>query len=968
MFKDILNKMKAESKGVQPKKQKKSSKKPKVKKTPSKKPKIKPEPQKPVISQPQIKLQPQKLVISQPKKVKKEKLKKIEEKEELQIEKAEIQISKEEGKKDIQSRETKPVIKEEVKEPLKIKIKTKEEEKMQIEEDIKKKTVEQVGIPLMEFEGDASAPILRYDLPSPSSYEGRFYLEIKLDEDFFDPNKTSQALEHESLLKKFLTKNKADILEYLEKITIEELERDVYEVLKQQDVLKLGEKEKEKIKEIVKKILIEKGTIAGIAIAGSNDWCYYWYNDGTVSAGSSSNGGKYKAPYRYSLYGSRKYQDIVGIGIAGSNDWCYYWYKDGKVSAGMSSNSVKYKSPYSYKLPPGKNYEDIVGIGIAGSNDRCYYWYKDGTVSSGTSSDAGKYKAPYDYILPPGKKYEDIVGIGIAGSNDWCYYWYKDGTVSAGTSSNAGQYKAPYKYVLPQGKKPVITDEIEVVEEVQQEEEVPVPLSLEEKYELFEYYIRIALIEENVFPSFYRTMGGRLKLTFGKVKDLTPTLMFIETYKLTAFPGDYGAGSTIQTFSLLPKEVSEISVKTWKRTQDKIDEASSIFDSYTEDKADEFENSIQNESSRSSKVENSTSYHVDVGVNASWGWGSAGVNAGTAGSSKSAREEFSKNVMNAASKHAQSASSKREVSVNTSFERSVETEEETVIMRRIENLNASRTLNFTFRQMNQEYHSILHLTDVRLAYYNGFPGSMKEYALYELENLIKKQMIDPDDYLKTEPEPEEYLIAAGTKSPQTYEQAKNKYNQVHNELKQIILNEYGNVYDYQGTMTPLIEEINMLDGKINYLRIIPSMTIYNENTGEYEIKGRQAYTIRESNKETNQPKDVRWVDGVIISTNKVTMKTDGVIVESLLGQGNALDNFSLEAREEKLKKEFFENELRKAEIEKVKTGIKIIEALINSGQLAKAIDSYKEIFGIQTGLKTFGEIFDHPSLKIEKKL
>ena len=67
-------------------------------------------------------------------------------------------------------------------------------------------------------------------------------------------------------------------------------------------------------------------------------------------------------------------------------------------------------------------------------------------------------------------------------------------------------------------------------------------------------------------PVFYRSMGGSLRLRFVKMpEDPEPRLILVETYKLTSFPGDYGAGTTIKTFSLLPKEETEISIRTWKK-------------------------------------------------------------------------------------------------------------------------------------------------------------------------------------------------------------------------------------------------------------------------------------------------------------------------------------------------------------------------------------------------------------------
>ena len=51
------------------------------------------------------------------------------------------------------------------------------------------------------------------------------------------------------------------------------------------------------------------------------------------------------------------------------------------------------------------------------------------------------------------------------------------------------------------------------------------------------------------------------------------------------------------------------------------------------------------------------------------------------------------------------------------------------------------------------------------------------------------------------------------------------------------------------------------------------------------------------------------------------MKTDGVIIESLLGQANALDDYAVKSRTEEVRKKRYANE-------KIKLGVKIIKSLI----------------------------------------
>jgi hypothetical protein len=50
------------------------------------------------------------------------------------------------------------------------------------------------------------------------------------------------------------------------------------------------------------------------------------------------------------------------------------------------------------------------------------------------------------------------------------------------------------------------------------------------------------------------------------------------------------------------------------------------------------------------------------------------------------------------------------------------------------------------------------------------------------------------------------------------------------------------------------------------------------------------------------------VDGVLLSEQSIVMRTDSVIVEALLGQADALDNYSMEIQEAAARKESLANE------------------------------------------------------------
>ena len=186
--------------------------------------------------------------------------------------------------------------------------------------------------------------------------------------------------------------------------------------------------------------------IVGMAIAGSTDHVYVWYNDGTVSSGQSNDLDMHRGLYNYSLPNGKRPSDIVGMAIAGSTDHVYVWYNDGTVSSGRSDDLDVYRGLYNYSLPNGKRPSDIVGMAIAGSTDHVYVWYNDGTVSSGRSDDLDVYRGLYNYSLPNGKRPSDIAGMAIAGSTDHVYVWYNDGTVSSGRSNDLDVYRGLYQY------------------------------------------------------------------------------------------------------------------------------------------------------------------------------------------------------------------------------------------------------------------------------------------------------------------------------------------------------------------------------------------------------------------------------------------------------------------------------------------------------------------------------------------
>jgi hypothetical protein len=835
---------------------------------------------------------------------------------------------------------------------------------------MEKENIHDKDIPLMKFETNASAPVLRYDIPSPSSYEGKNYIELKglkLKEKMLPYNSKARD---EPTPGDFIESNREKIYEYLKDITSTELEKDFYLVFDLDDL-----QNPERIDQYVGTFTFvndENGLIpegwkdvsqgAGY-IEVSEEWNGHskvlkLYGATGIDDGQAEN--EFDNPQSYGIiefwWGTPK----------NALSRCFLFNENNKIGIYLAIYQGK------LQIKDASGFSTISDFAIANN-----VWYhvklifncKKGTyevyINNSRKAASVKFHTPSSSLSRIRFNCDGSSGGRENYLDAISYSWDPDYKVGR-------NFRSTSMTILPQDMMENVaksldkidTNKVNMIEELLHE----TPFTLKSKYKIFKFFIQLAINVFERFPVFYLTMGGSLKLKFQKVPRIPkPRLIFIENYKLTTFPGDYGAGTTIKTFSLLPKEETEISIKTWKKSIKTTNEASSILDSYTEDKADEFESSIQNENSNTTRAEEASSYHAEASAGVSWGAASVNASVGAEGSTNSAREEFSKNVMNATDKHSQTASAKREVNVETSFESTEETGEEVTIMRRIENLNASRTLNFTFRQMNQQYHSLLHLTDVRIAFYNGFPGSMKQFALYELDDLVK-QFLSEEEVIIENPDDLSNSVGITSTTP-----IKDEFN-VENELRKFIMAEYGNVIDFQGKSRIFVEEVSLTNSNnivSKYIRIIPPSNNIKIIDGK-EVKekiGQSDYIMRYEiiqNGQIVQPEDKRWIDGIILGRRVLTMKTDGIIVEALLGQGNALDNFSIEARTEKIRQEKFENDLNYMNIKKIETGIKIIEMLIEKQELGKAIESYKDIFGPQEGVKLIKDLFDRPRLDLNK--
>ncbi|MFF7394232.1 hypothetical protein ACFZAE_38100 [Streptomyces scabiei] len=373
-------------------------------------------------------------------------------------------------------------------------------------------------------------------------------------------------------------------------------------------------------------------------------------------------------------------------------------------------------------------------------------------------------------------------------------------------------------------------------------------------------------------------------------------LLLVECLRLSNYLGRYGAGRVIQTFSLLPGEKTSITIRSFESTAKSATEASSIFDSFSETTGDELTTSVTDEDTTKTQSEEDLKAHVNVKAGATWGWGSASVEAGLAYGTSSAREQLTKNVTNGASRHAAEKSSKRDIKVDTTRTENSQSENEQTIVRTLENTNLSRTLNFVFRQMTQEFVSLLHLVDVRVAH------------LTEWFNLDgTRVMIDADPPGRSEEDGSPRKVPAVDYEEVALPQVRSLLQRVcvseekATSAEATVLRLLDAVFDHKGERAAIVQDVvrevpsrDPITGRIRAEQD-PQDTAKQRPVTEKVSWIRFDPDLTQTWQPVGAPADSPFaltVPGVILGATVNTLRTDGIVVDAFLGGGAALDAYS----------------------------------------------------------------------------
>lgn len=382
-----------------------------------------------------------------------------------------------------------------------------------------------------------------------------------------------------------------------------------------------------------------------------------------------------------------------------------------------------------------------------------------------------------------------------------------------------------------------------------------------------------------------------------------PILFIEEEYHITSYYGAMGEGKVVRVLTLMPGETTQITTTSYRNTETSIEETSSIFDSYSDEASNSFEQTLQNEQSTDTNLDISGTLNADVSLTQRWGTGHVKTDVNGSVSGNAGRKENIRNMSSAIGKHAIDKSSKRDVNVETNTMISDEEGQETNIVRTVSNINVSRTLNFMFRQLNQAIDVFLHLTNVRVGYYDDRPGMSMRYPLQELDDLLDLVLIDDAE------------IKLGVKTAMLA------------EIKNI----------QQLSVGQLQQGFILQEPKF----IAAHTDSDNSNSGEGSSTAQEMLnTISESNYYINNnllsyfwtTTNMFKIPGIIMNHQQLIMRTDNVVVDTELGANNALDTYSQGLQEQAIRLQTLENDRLQLALE-----------IINSGDAQKAA-LYAQIF------------------------
>ena len=401
-------------------------------------------------------------------------------------------------------------------------------------------------------------------------------------------------------------------------------------------------------------------------------------------------------------------------------------------------------------------------------------------------------------------------------------------------------------------------------------------------------------IAEGYRPMLYRRPSGKQALVLQRrPKKARPAIYLVMRMRMASYLGDYGAGQTLSTYSLLPGEKTVIQIRDYRHNETTKATSQSVLDSYSESAMEDLQTTIESSSTSSvasSETDTDTmSAHAGYDLSLNLGIIKLGEDiGGEAASANTTTEAVSEQVSSlnsSVSHHTQTADTQRQIEIKTDVTSTEVVETETTTTRTLENINRSCVLNFVFRQLLQEYYTLTYLDNVTLLYSNGFDTSRKTATLSTMGNLLKTVLVD----------------AKTVKAVQ---------DDIYVQLC--------NIADYTGTRVPFIERV--VDKHVN--------CIEKDADDKPVVYVRKRIGLKQSYKDTA-------VNGIILDVTHRVLRTPSVIVDSLPSGGAALDCYNQQLQEAAVTTAHLTNK-------KTEQAIAVIDAIEDPLEKARL---YNNVFG-----------------------
>jgi hypothetical protein len=336
-----------------------------------------------------------------------------------------------------------------------------------------------------------------------------------------------------------------------------------------------------------------------------------------------------------------------------------------------------------------------------------------------------------------------------------------------------------------------------------------------------------------------------------------PTLYIVEEYVTISYARDYGAGKTLQIHSLFPGEKTTMTIKTFKEIKTLQSRAENVIDSFSQESADELENLVEAEAS----VQESKSTQFGIQGNAGVSFGPFNASVSTNYSTSATRNANTRNLSKALSKSVDKSNSSRQININTSTQENSTESEEIATVRQFENVNKSKVLNLAFRELLQEYITIMFLNDIKIGFCNGHAEMTRVVSLEEIDLLL-----------------DAYIIST--------EQRQN----IKNNIKMM----------YRGMFNEWANDLNPIgDTGKDLIDQNASLTYLTKNK-----------TLKSTYRHKEGDAKEYEVPGIILNVRNYTLRTPAVVVDAFLGHGDALDCYAMKLMEADLEKTRLENEKR----------------------------------------------------------